>query len=132
MKKNLQHKKGFSLLELLIVISIIAIMITLGISSYSTAQKKGRDSKRKSDLKDVQSALEQYYSVCGNIYPIPTNFYSQGIICNSPTIAILPNLPSDPRGITSYSCSSCNTTSYTLCASLETENVSSFCVSNLQ
>ncbi|OGG26970.1 hypothetical protein A2960_02375 [Candidatus Gottesmanbacteria bacterium RIFCSPLOWO2_01_FULL_39_12b] len=132
MKKNLQHNKGFSLLELLVVISIIAIMITLGISSYSTAQKKSRDSKRKSDLKDVQSALEQYYSVCGNIYPIPVGFYSGGIICSSPSIAILPNLPSDPRGTTSYTCSSCNSTSYTLCASLETENVTAFCVSNLQ
>jgi len=73
---------GFSLLELLVVISIIAVLLALGISSFNTAQKKARDAKRKNDVKDVSSALEQYYSVCGSLYPTPAgaSFYTS-IVC---------------------------------------------------
>jgi prepilin-type N-terminal cleavage/methylation domain-containing protein len=78
-------RSGFTLLELLVVISIIVILITLGLSSFATAQKKGRDAKRKSDIKEIQTALEQYYSACGYVYPtVPggSNFYSS-INCSS-------------------------------------------------
>ncbi|QQG43927.1 MAG: prepilin-type N-terminal cleavage/methylation domain-containing protein [Candidatus Roizmanbacteria bacterium] len=55
-------KKGFTLLELLVVIGIIAVLIGVGAVSYSTAQKKARDAKRRSDLKTVQNCMEQYYT----------------------------------------------------------------------
>ncbi len=57
MKKN-----GFTLLEILVVISIIAILVALGTAAYSTAQKKGRDARRQSDIKAVQNGFEQYYT----------------------------------------------------------------------
>jgi len=128
----LLSERGFTLLEVLVVIAIIAILITIGIASFSTVQKKGRDSKRKSDLKEVQTALEQYYSVCGYNYPVPTGFYTQGIICSSPSIAIMPAPPSDPRVVTPYYCSACNSTSYTICAQLESEPTPQYCLSNQQ
>jgi len=56
-------QRGFTLLEILVVISIIGILLGLGSVAFSTAQKKGRDARRRSDMKAVQSALEQYYSV---------------------------------------------------------------------
>ncbi|NCO89124.1 type II secretion system protein, partial [Candidatus Roizmanbacteria bacterium] len=43
----LQLKKAFTLLEILVVIGIISIMVAMGTASYSTAQKKARDAKRK-------------------------------------------------------------------------------------
>ncbi len=56
------HKKsGFTLIELLITISIIAILSAIGLVAYSSVLKQGRDSKRQSDLRSIQSALEQYY-----------------------------------------------------------------------
>lgn len=130
-------KKGFTLLELLVVVSIMVILITMGMSSFATSQKKGRDAKRKSDLKEIQSSLEQYYSVCSFSYPVPTDFYSQGIICTSPSIAIMPTLPSDPRG-TPYYCGptpgagNCTATDYTICTTIESESITYYCVSNQQ
>jgi len=53
---------GFTLIELLIVIAIIAILISIGLASYSRAQAQARDGERKSDLRNIQGALEQYYS----------------------------------------------------------------------
>lgn len=58
----MQSKKGFSLIELLVVISILAVLATIGFFAYKTIFQGARDTKRQSDLKSIQSALEQYRS----------------------------------------------------------------------
>jgi prepilin-type N-terminal cleavage/methylation domain-containing protein len=65
-------KNGFTLVELLVAISIIAIMSAIGFMTYTTVSKQGRDSKRQSDLRTIQSALENYYRDQG-FYPFGTN-----------------------------------------------------------
>lgn len=60
--------RGFTLIELLITISIIAVLAAIGLVVYSTVMKQGRDSKRQSDLRSLQSSLEQYYADQG-FYP---------------------------------------------------------------
>lgn len=54
-------KNAFTLVELLVTIAIIAILIAVSLVSYDNLTKNARDSQRKSDLKQIQSALEQYY-----------------------------------------------------------------------
>lgn len=54
--------KGFTLIELLIVLTIIAILSAIGLIVYSNFLKTARDSRRQSDLKLIQSALEDYHS----------------------------------------------------------------------
>lgn len=56
------RKSGFTLIELLVVVSIIAILSAIGLVTFSSVLKQGRDSKRQSDLRSIQSALEQYYA----------------------------------------------------------------------
>lgn len=55
-------RSGFTLIELLVVVSIIAILSAIGLVTFSSVLKQGRDSKRQSDLRSIQSALEQYYA----------------------------------------------------------------------
>lgn len=62
-------KKSFTLIEMIVVIGIIAILVTLGFASYSTVQKKARDSRRKGDLNSMQKVLEQCYTVNNYKYP---------------------------------------------------------------
>ena len=61
-------KRAFTLIELLVVISIIAILVAGATASWTNAQRKSRDAKRKSDFKSVQTALELYFQTNGK-YP---------------------------------------------------------------
>lgn len=62
------QKKGFTLIELLVVIAIIGLLSTLAVVALNSARQKSRDAKRLSDIKQIQTALELYYSD-SNAYP---------------------------------------------------------------
>lgn len=127
---------GFTLMEMLVVIAIIVVLISIGVTSFTTAQKKGRDAKRRSDMKELQGALEQYYSVCGYVYPTNTGsgLFTGGIICTSPSIAVMSTVVTDPKGTTPYNCAPtpCDGSTYSICAYLESESVGTFCLKNQQ
>ncbi len=53
-------KKGFTLIELLVVVSIISLLSSIILSSLNSARAKGRDARRKSDLHQLQLALDLY------------------------------------------------------------------------
>ncbi|HCR81777.1 MAG: Pilus assembly protein [Candidatus Pacebacteria bacterium GW2011_GWB1_47_8] len=114
MKKYL----GFSLLELLVVISIIGILVSIGTVAFTTAQKTGRDSRRRSDIKAMQDAFEQYraenstYEACSTMADY-----------NSGSGSLMPGgLPVDPRNSGDYvynTANGCTVSGYCVCAYLE-------------
>lgn len=61
MKKN-GTKKGFTLVELLVVISIIGILTTLLMVNFVGTREKANDSKKVQDLNSVKNALRMYYN----------------------------------------------------------------------
>lgn len=65
-------KKGFSLIELLVVISIIAVITGLSLTNFLGARQRARDTRRKSDLQQLKYALRLYYNDY-NKYPAATN-----------------------------------------------------------
>ena len=58
--KSIKNLEGFTLVELLVVISILAILSVLGYAVFSNlgAQAKARNNVRRSDIKSIASALE--------------------------------------------------------------------------
>ncbi len=68
----MKSTSAFTLIELLIVILIIGILAAMIVMSVVQASAKARDVKRQQDLKNVQKALEMYYTTNGN-YPSTNN-----------------------------------------------------------
>jgi prepilin-type N-terminal cleavage/methylation domain-containing protein len=117
-QRKYAKQKGFSLLELLVVISIMGILITLGVVAFSTAQKKTRDSRRRADVKAMQDAFEQYMAATGTYETCNTMAtYDAG------NGAIMPGgLPTDPKNADGYvynTTTACSISGYCICASME-------------
>ena len=94
--KNLKLKinqKGFTLIELLVVIAIIGILASFAIASFTSAQAKGRDSRRKGDLDAIRKALElnRTDTTGAKYYPGNTNDLVSG------TVKYIKAVPTDPR-----------------------------------
>lgn len=60
-------KKAFTLVELLVVISIMAILTIITVSQFRTARKRANDVARKGDLNSVAKALQLYFADYGEL-----------------------------------------------------------------
>ncbi len=108
-------------MELLVVIAILGILATIGLGSFRSSQMKGRDAQRKSDLSQIQKALEMYYNDYGG-YPenLPAG---GGAWQDTKGTLYMKEVPKDPKDI-DY-CYETSGTWYRLYAKLENEKDSS-------
>ncbi len=67
-RSPLAARAGFTLIEILIVVTIIGLLASVVLVGLAPARKRGNDARRIADLKEVQNALEIYYNKCGH-YP---------------------------------------------------------------
>lgn len=70
-----KRSSGFTLVELMVVITIIAILSVVGVTVFSGVQKSARDAKRRADLDAIRLALEQYKTT-NNTYPAACQLFS--------------------------------------------------------
>lgn len=134
--KNISSKRGFTLIELLVVIAIIGILSSFLLVNFVGIRQRARDSRRKSDIRQIQAALELYRSDVGT-YPVPASGSILGT-CGSGsslkdpgnTVTYLQTIPCDPLyssgsywngGLYGYAVGAGNLT-YTLGACLENVN----------
>lgn len=98
--------RGFTLIEILIVVAIIAILASVVLVGLGPTQSLGRDARRVSDLHEVQNGLELYYNAKGQ-YPIGgNNAWSNLGTALSTAVPSITSIPSDPSSNRSYAYSS--------------------------
>ncbi len=121
-----KRNNGFTLIELLIVLAIIGVLSALLMANFIGVRQRARDGQRKSDLRQIQSALEIYRSDQGS-YP---SSFASGTSIQGPDGSVYmksvpwdPNDPKDGTGTYRYQyCFYDNNSKYALRACLENPN----------
>lgn len=94
--------KGFTIFEVLVVITIAFLLMGIVMYSISSARQQSRDGKRISDINLIRLALEQYYDACGTYpYTLAAGVNSG---CATPTTfgSFMSQIPTDPNGSAYY------------------------------
>jgi prepilin-type N-terminal cleavage/methylation domain-containing protein len=115
-----KQRQGFTLIEIMIVIAIIAILASAVLIGLGSTQKAGRDSRRISDLRQVQTALELYHNDKAT-YPIETTWAAMANDLMTDTNISVGTIPNDPNpGATYYYTNVAGGQDYVIGAQLET------------
>lgn len=114
------NKKGFTLVELLIVVAIIAILAAIGFAVLGNQSGSARDAKRKADIDQIAKAYEVHYNLETGVYkPLTNADFTSGTIPEDPkkTKYICVLGPNDAS--TTFPCVTVETTTFTVCAKLD-------------
>lgn len=116
---NKNKKRGFTLLEVLVVMAIAAMILSFTVVSMRSTKQRSRDARREQDMKQIQDALAIYANSNRGLYPIQT--IEQVINGQTDTLSVAlfnisamqGRVPIDPIGGATGICGSAN--SYVYC-----------------
>lgn len=89
-------KRGFTLIELMIVMAVIAILIGITLPRFKGMQDEGNIAKVKGELRTLQTAVESYYIHNSNAYPTDTSAVAFQTALAGATPSIVTSVPTDP------------------------------------
>ena len=90
---KINNKNGFSLIELIVVVTIIMVVSMVGLVSFSGSNQKARDSRRMADMEKIRIGLEMARQT-GATYPARIEVLT--------TLSIMSAIPLDPKTGTTY------------------------------
>ena len=118
-KRDSRLVRGFTLIEILIVVAIIGILASVVLVGLGPVQRRGRDARRISDLRNIQTGLELYYNKNG-FYPSASGDWVAALK------TVVPNIPRDPNNTTYFYGTDNGATSYVVGAKLEEPETPAF------
>lgn len=117
--RGTSKQQGFTLIELIVSVTIIAVLTVVGVVSFSGTNKKARDSRRMADLENIRIALELYRQGTGSSYPASLSSINVGT-------TYIQKIPTDPKYATEYTYQKLTGYTYTLQATVEDAGSSNF------
>ena len=128
---RLVRQTGFTMIEVLVAATIIAVLSAVGFVSFSSANQNARNGKRQADMEQVRAALELYRTE-NSVYPNTTVWST--LIGSELSGFITSSTLSDPKGVDPYVYSYApgagpNVKTYQICAALE-PNGTPYCLNN--
>lgn len=117
----MRKQRGFTFIELLVVVTISALLMGAAMVGYSSITRRSRDTRRRTDIETIRAALELYRSENGS-YPLSVN---EGGTIGTGEVTYLNPVPGDPKD-GSYVYTRPTTTTYTLSCTLESEDECSY------
>lgn len=94
------EREGFTLIEMMIVITVIAILVGVLLPSFRGPQDEANTQRARSELRTLATALESYYIHYSNVFP-PVATWTTNLTQATPRI--IPRMPTDPfNGSTNY------------------------------
>jgi type II secretion system protein G len=90
-----ENERGFTLIELMIVVAIIAILAGILIPNFVNARSQAQTAACESNLRSIATALELYYAD-NQVYPTAAGASVQPALLTVNGVAYLNNTPKDP------------------------------------
>ena len=125
-KKRLKlgNQKGFTLIELMIVVAIIGILAAIAIPLYANIQARARVAKAQADARTLGSAVSMYSATFGTLPTSLNDLTVATIIQGVSGGPFMKSVPVEPAGWTSYAYSSATDGTFTITATGDGTTVS--------
>ena len=83
--RALKSSRGFTMIELMIVVSLIIILATMGLAQYRSSVTRSKEAVLSEDLFQLRDAIDQYYADKGSYPEALDSLVSDGYIRKIPT-----------------------------------------------